>query len=213
MSKTTTKKTPDFTEDFFNLLNEVQNPKKTEEGYEGRYTYTPLPELLTEIKPVLAKHYFVIWQGFIEGELVTELRHITGEMRVSSIKLFYYEGNAQKTGSWISYMRRYSILTILGIAGEDDDGEVLNAKRETKPVASSIPNVQLETEVLDGITYTRRKGTSKLGKPYDAWFPPREMENAKVYWSDEAFQEAKSSAGSFVGDSPELENYIDDLPY
>lgn len=141
----------DFKEDMFNLYSELENTYNSEKGYQGRYTYTPLPSLLNEIKPTLAKYNFFIRQTFSTDLLVTELVHISGETVSSTMKLYDYNGDAQKLGGWITYMRRYAITALLNIAGDDDNdgqGVVGNTEVMRKEADKAMEEVKKGDDVL-----------------------------------------------------------------
>ena len=61
----------------------------------------------------------------IDGKnvLITRIIHVSGNEIISSIELVSKdEKDPQKLGAAITYMRRYSIISILGLEAEDDDG-------------------------------------------------------------------------------------------
>lgn len=91
------------------------------QGYE--YAYADLSDVLTTIKPVLAKHglghYHTINQEADRQVLATYVFHVDGGFVVSHIAL--PRGVAyQELGSAITYARRYSICALLGLAAESD---------------------------------------------------------------------------------------------
>lgn len=55
--------------------------------------------------------------------LTTILMHTSGEFISSTIKLPLTKGGPQETGSCVTYIRRYSLQSIIGIATVDDDAE------------------------------------------------------------------------------------------
>jgi len=122
-----------YDKEFLNALKELwedlKNPiaNETNPYYDSKYT--PLPDLLDYIKPILLKHGFVLIQKFGTPSekfinIVTELIHQDGQIETSL--LVPIEGaTPQKLGQAITYGRRYSIQTILGIASDfDDDANV-----------------------------------------------------------------------------------------
>lgn len=64
-----------------------------------------------------------------ENCLVTILMHETGEFMQSSVKMEPKTNDPQGQGSAITYMRRYSLSAMLGLATEDDD----DGNAATKP--------------------------------------------------------------------------------
>ena len=68
--------------------------------------------------------------------VITTLMHISGEWIEGELAIKPTKMDAQGVGSVISYARRYSLMSILGIAaaGEDDDGA-----KASKPAKASQP--------------------------------------------------------------------------
>ena len=92
--------------------------------------YTDLNAIFEEVKPKIAEHGFILIQTVKEGHLFSELIHIeTGEKIESRMPLMTVENNMQQIGSAITYARRYSILPMLNIECEDDDGNAASGKK------------------------------------------------------------------------------------
>jgi ERF superfamily len=79
---------------------------------------------------------FVTYDGNVQPTLVTRLVHVaTDEVQRSEMLLMLDKNTAQGLGSAITYARRYSILSILGLVADvDDDGNQASAAAP-KPVA------------------------------------------------------------------------------
>ena len=79
--------------------------------------------LLDLVKPVLREHGFVLMQPIVNGCLSTMIVDIeTGRTElISTIELPKID-DPQKMGSAITYYRRYTLQSLLGIQAEDDDG-------------------------------------------------------------------------------------------
>jgi len=109
-----------------NFQAEVKNPLNSTENSFFKNKYATLGDVLNEVRPVLAKHglsFIQIPSG--DGNLVvltTLLMHESGEwIEPDPIIMRPEKQNAQGMGSVISYSRRYSLSSILGVASEDDD--------------------------------------------------------------------------------------------
>lgn len=123
---------------------------KTKTGGEYTFAYAPLEAILVAIQPGLTKNGLAVSQllSSIEGgrpSLRTVLLHASGETLEAEFPLpIGGHESAQEIGSLISYMRRYGVVSLLGLATEeDDDGNHAsgntakvqppkNAKAETK---------------------------------------------------------------------------------
>jgi hypothetical protein len=85
--------------------------------------YITLGSIWEAIRPVLAKHKLAVLQFPTREGLLTQITHESGEVMQSVCPMPTYE-TAQQFGSALSYVRRYSLSSILGIVSdEDDDGQ------------------------------------------------------------------------------------------
>ena len=114
--------------------------EKIEKNARGNYgKFADLSNVLSTVTPALLKNDLVLVQTFLEDSLVTTLRHVSGEEISSTVKLFMCEGRniTQEFGKAVTYQRRYSICSILGIVADMDfDGDIaLNDNAPTPPVA------------------------------------------------------------------------------
>ena len=87
--------------------------------------YADLQTVLAKVNPVLNANGLFLTQLLDGKNLTTEVHHISGELLVSDCDLVITEGrNALHSwGGAVTYQRRYAILSILGLATEDDDGD------------------------------------------------------------------------------------------
>ena len=107
--------------------------------------YASLGAHLSALKPIFAKHGLAIVQLPMSQPgtvgLLTSVIHKDGGHMEAYIGIPTTEKtDAQKTGSTISYLRRYALASLAGCATEDDDGEA--TVRPTQSVAKTnyIPN-------------------------------------------------------------------------
>lgn len=150
-----------FVSAFAAAVGELANPPTNRTAHvtsdRGRYTfsYADLPSVLEVARPVLAKHQLVVVQTFTlryDPEAVAAVEMRTGIVHgpsgagisprdhvtvwpVGSMK-------PQAIGSVVTYARRYSLVTLLQIAAEDDDdanaaeGNVVDVSAKTATAAS-----------------------------------------------------------------------------
>jgi hypothetical protein len=124
----------------------------------GSYTfkYAPLDTILAATRKPLSDNGLALVQLLDEGDLVTMLLHSDGGVLSGHLTIPMPEnGTVQELGSAITYLRRYSIQAILGIAAEEDD----DGNRASGNTAAATP-LKVETETLIGET-TR---TGKIAK-------------------------------------------------
>lgn len=98
----------------------------TKSGGEYSYDYADLGDTLDAIRPVLARHGLAALQPVetVDGRtnVSTLILHRSGEqMLFGPLILNAGDGSPQAVGSVITYARRYSLLSSLGLATEDDD--------------------------------------------------------------------------------------------
>lgn len=101
----------------------------TKGGGNMSYQYASLAKILSIVIPALSENNIALVQIPSSNErgfsLITQLFHSSGEAIASEIDLPISAAgasNPQNFGSVLSYMRRYAITAMLGIAIEDDDG-------------------------------------------------------------------------------------------
>ena len=108
-------------------LSEVHKSGKVNAG-QRKYSYMQLPDLLAEVRGVLARHNLALIQRLATSD--------TGRMQVTTVILdadgpvadsgpleFDHNPNPQVVGSAVTYYKRYQLSALVGLAGdEDDDG-------------------------------------------------------------------------------------------
>lgn len=83
--------------------------------------YFDINKLLSEVEPILQKHDLLLLQPLGNGSVSTYIHdHESGEQVFSSIDLPNIQ-DPQKMGSAITYYRRYTLQSLLGLQAEDDD--------------------------------------------------------------------------------------------
>lgn len=97
--------------------------------------YVPLDGLLKIVRPVLNKNDLVLIQSPIQIDgkpaLKTSILDVEGHGLVETMLLLMAKEDSQGQGSAITYARRYSLMALLGLAGdEDDDGNVASTGRD-----------------------------------------------------------------------------------
>jgi hypothetical protein len=113
-------------------------------GKDGRpgyqYSYADLGDVLSAVRPVLAKHGIALVQRTAHLQnggvrLFTDLHHSSGQTIGSEIDLGQGPNNPQAHGGALTYLRRYQIVTLLGIAAEED--------RDAQDVPTTAPPAAL----------------------------------------------------------------------
>lgn len=111
---------------------EVENATKNAANPHFKSRYADLAEILNTIKPVMTKHGLAVVQfpGFEEGHATveTQLVHESGEWIAGTSGAPLQKNDPQGVGSAITYLRRYSLAALAGIAQEDDDGNAASGQ-------------------------------------------------------------------------------------
>jgi hypothetical protein len=103
---------------------EVENATKNAKANYGMYVN--LAGVLDEVRPVFGKHGVAVVQmpTVLEGRVVVEtmLVHKSGEWIRGEVSAVVPKADPQSIGSAITYLRRYALAAVCGVAQEDDDG-------------------------------------------------------------------------------------------
>jgi len=117
---------------------EVKNPPNTAVNPYYKSKYAPLGEVLNTVRPTLGKYGLSFFQNQVTDEngklgVTTMLMHSSGEYIESDAIYASPEKNTpQGLGSVSTYLRRYQLSSILGIASEDDDDGNANEAQPNK---------------------------------------------------------------------------------
>jgi hypothetical protein len=116
----------------------MTHPKKTKVNPHFKSDYADLADVLNAVRPALNAEGIAVVQTVEAGELVTELRR-NGETIRSSIPL-NLDVKPQELGSQLSYLRRYALSAIAGVASEsDDDGNAAAAAPKRTQTRTATP--------------------------------------------------------------------------
>lgn len=122
----------DFYKAIANLQNDITKITKNTDNPYYKSKYSDLSAIYDEIKPKIKEHGFLLLQRVVGNVLKTELIHIESGKKVESeMDLLTAKPDMQQLGSAITYARRYSILSILNIETEDDDGNIAAGKTKS----------------------------------------------------------------------------------
>ena len=83
--------------------------------------YFDINSLIKQVTPILEKYKLLLLQPIKEGKQYSVIIDLDGGSVESSLTL-PTDLDAQKIGSAITYYRRYTLQSLLGLQAEDDDG-------------------------------------------------------------------------------------------
>lgn len=116
---------------------EIENPTKDAVNPHFRSKYATLDAGLNIVRSVLSKHGISITQPtrVEDGVLMLDTRlAYQGQWIASEYPVCPFPVKQQEMGSALTYSRRYSLFSLVGIAGEeDDDGNAANATPTQAP--------------------------------------------------------------------------------
>lgn len=132
--------------DLVAFLNDVGNVHADRVNPAFKSKYASLAEVLETIKGVAAKHRLAVVQllDSEDGKVIvhTTIRHVDGTTFGAGRLSVKAEGlTPQQIGSAITYLRRQSLMTAVGISTDlDDDGAA--ASKPTAFASSSAPGIR-----------------------------------------------------------------------
>ena len=99
--------------------------------------YFDINSLISHVQPLLSENGLLLLQPIKDGKQYSIIIDTeTGESVESSLELPNIS-DAQKLGSAITYFRRYSLQSLLGLQAEDDDANLASQKPSRKPALTT----------------------------------------------------------------------------
>lgn len=119
---------------------EVQHAIKDSKNPHFKSTFASLESVIDAIKPVYARHGLTVVQlpGWQDGLATVEtiVLHESGEWISGVAAAPLQKPDPQGVGSALTYLRRYSLAAVGGIAQVDDDGHAASAPASVRPSPS-----------------------------------------------------------------------------
>jgi hypothetical protein len=140
----TDKATPELYAALAAVQGEVENATKGSSNPHFKSKYADLAEILNTVRPVCAKHGIAILQSTaFDAEtttvsVATVLAHQGGGSISSIAACVPSKSDAQGVGAATTYLRRYALAAMTGIAQEDDDGNAAAHTKKEAPAAASV---------------------------------------------------------------------------
>ena len=119
-------------EKLFNLQQEIGTISKDAKNPFYKSKYFDINSLIKQLQPLLNKHRLLLLQPIEEDMVVSKLICVDGTGGVISGLKLPEINDPQKLGSCITYYRRYTLSSLLGLQSEDDDGNAASSKTENK---------------------------------------------------------------------------------
>ena len=109
------------------LIGFHKSVDKIEKNARANYgKFADLANVLSTVTPALHANGLVLTQTFEGDSLVTTLHHTSGETLSSNCPLITCEGRnqTQEWGKAVTYQRRFSICSILGVVADMDSDDI-----------------------------------------------------------------------------------------
>lgn len=132
-----------ITEALLEAQKEIEAVDKDGKNPFFKSSYTTLNAAIMACKQILNKHDIVVLQPIQSDEngvyVATTLIHTSGEQITSKHRIREAKDNdPQSQGSAITYARRYSLMSMLCMSSDDDDGEKAQQAYRKEPVRQAV---------------------------------------------------------------------------
>ena len=132
-TKTTPKIESNIYKKIFDLQSEIGAISKEADNPFFKSKYFDINSLIKQLHPLLIKNKLVLLQPLVDGTVKSIISDLHGNSVESSLEL-PTNLDAQKIGSAITYFRRYTLASLLGLQAQDDDGNsASNLSAYSKP--------------------------------------------------------------------------------
>lgn len=197
---------------FVKALWEMEDVPKTRRVEAGpmRYKYADLSDVLEEIRPKLKMHGLALSQTATEHGVATSLFHESGQwIRFAPLLIRPVGGTPQNVGSAITYARRYSAQTVMGLATEDDDGHAA-AVAATGPAAEDPKAIR-----VDAVLARLRELTDEQKTEMRTWATTEErsLSGKALYEDPDWLTMVEAYVDVLVTDDPAEDARTDESPY
>jgi len=135
----------------FNLQQEIGTISKDAKNPFYKSKYFDINSLIKQLQPLLKKHKLLLLQPIEEDMVVSKLICIDGTGGVISALKLPEIADPQKLGSCITYYRRYTLASLLGLQAVDDDANVASGVTvDKKWLNQNTPEFSKAIEFIKG---------------------------------------------------------------
>ena len=151
-----------------NVKKEVGKLSKTETNPFFKSKYFDINSLIERVEPLLEKNNLLLLQPIENNKVRSIIYHIETSQSVTSEIDLPNLTDPQKLGSAITYYRRYTLQSLLGLQAEDDDANkastkepILNVEKLNARLMACTTKAELQT-VYTSFTPAEKTATLKL---------------------------------------------------
>jgi len=135
----------------FNLQQEIGTISKDAKNPFYKSKYFDINSLIKQLQPLLKKHKLLLLQPIEEDCVYSKLICIDGTGGVISALKLPEIADPQKLGSCITYYRRYTLASLLGLQAVDDDANVASGVTvDKKWLNQNTPEYSKAIEFIKG---------------------------------------------------------------
>ena len=114
----------------FKVQQEIGAISKDKKNSFYKNKYFDINKLIEHVSPILKSHNLLLLQPIRDNKVCSVIIDLDGGVVESSLEL-PANLDAQKIGSAVTYYRRYTLQSLLGLQAEDDDGNGAIPKKTT----------------------------------------------------------------------------------
>lgn len=108
-----------------NVTQDREVEVKMKSGGAYKFRYSTLAGIMNHVRDALTSNGVWFTQRIEEGHMLTRLLHGSGQwMDTGHVPMPNINGSPQDIGGVVSYFKRYSLSAALGLASEEDSGEM-----------------------------------------------------------------------------------------
>ena len=165
--------TPELFTALAKMQGEVENATKGSVNPHFKSRYADLAEVLNTVRPVLAANGLSVVQSpsFEDGacHVTTTIAHSSGGYISGKMSCIPAKQDAQGIGAATTYLRRYSLAAVCGVAQEDDDGQAAaHNKPATYPLITSAEAARIKENIealsIDEAAFLKHYGVKSIGQ-------------------------------------------------
>jgi hypothetical protein len=138
--------TTEFKKKIFDLQSEVGKISKDSKNPFYKSRYFDINKLIEHLNPLLVKYKLILLQPIQNGFVFSEIHDVDSDGVISSALELSGLKDPQKVGIEVTYFRRYTLTSLLGLQGEDDDANSISVKKKESP---DKPWLNLDTKEWD----------------------------------------------------------------
>jgi len=153
------KKETSINEKLFNLQQEIGTISKDAKNPFYKSKYFDINSLINQLQPLLKKNRLLLLQPIEEDIVVSKLICIDGTGAVISGLKLPEINDPQKLGSAITYYRRYTLASLLGLNAIDDDANI--ASGAGSPTVE-LPWLNEDSPQFKAVKTALTKGTATI---------------------------------------------------